>query len=146
MGATVAGDIDTSAIEWTGTTDIEADEALAAQAAKYSAPKKHDAEIFIRNLLLDGPVSVDDVYEQAEREGIARRTIRRAYDDLSIWDLVVGLGGTAGRQVSSASGRPDRYRHYRGTVMVGGDPTEATNTTISQAPSLPGDGFMLSNL
>ncbi len=84
VSATIVGNIETSRIEWTGQTDIEADEALAAQAAKTSAPKMNDAIEFLTEALKDGPVSVDDIYKGAQKVGITRSTVRRAYDDLGI--------------------------------------------------------------
>ncbi len=81
VSVTVAGNIETSCIEWTGQTDIAADEALAA---KTSAPKKNDAIDFLNEALKDGPASVDDIYKGAEKVGITRSTVRRAYDDLGI--------------------------------------------------------------
>jgi putative DNA primase/helicase len=84
QSATVADNIETSCIEWIGETDLDADDALASQAAYKSAPKKNDAIEFLNDILKDGPVSVEDIYKAAEKVGIAERTIRRAYDDLSI--------------------------------------------------------------
>jgi putative DNA primase/helicase len=83
-GETVADDITTSCIEWTGQTDIEADDALAQQAARRTAPKMMYAIEFLNELLQDGPVSLDDITKAAELEGITWATVRRAYDELNI--------------------------------------------------------------
>lgn len=84
VSATIAGNIETSCIEWTGQTDVEADDALASQAAKSSAPKKNDAIEFLTETLKDGPVLMDDIKSAADQLGITWSTIRRAYDDLDI--------------------------------------------------------------
>jgi len=87
FGKEIGDGILTSAIEWTGQTDVEADEALAAQSAKHSAPKKHDAIVFLRNILKDGPVALEEIDAAAKQEGIAWATVRRAYDHLGIQSL-----------------------------------------------------------
>lgn len=84
VSVTIAGNIETSCIEWTGQTDIAADEALAAQAAKTSAPKKNDAITFLNEALNDGPVSVEEISNAAGKQGITWSTVRRAYDELGI--------------------------------------------------------------
>ena len=83
-GATIADGIETSCIEWTGQTDIEADEALAQQQARHSAPKKFDAIDLLKTILKSGPVSVDEINGAAESDDIAWATVRRAYDALNI--------------------------------------------------------------
>ena len=84
VSKTIECGIETSCIEWTGQTDIEADEALAALAARTSAPKKNDAIEFLTDALKDGPVSVDDIKSTSEKHGITWSTVRRAYDYLDI--------------------------------------------------------------
>lgn len=82
VGKTLNGDIETSTVEWTGTTDVQADDALAT--TRTAAPKKHDAIVFLKNMLLDGPKPLAEIDEAAKREGIAWATVRRAYDELGI--------------------------------------------------------------
>jgi hypothetical protein len=84
VSKTIEGGIETSCIEWTGQTNIAADDALAALAARTSAPKMNDAIEFLNEILKDGPVSVEDIYKGAEKVGITESTVRRAYDDLGI--------------------------------------------------------------
>jgi hypothetical protein len=82
--AIVAGNIETSCIEWTGETSLDADEVLSTQAAYKSAPRKSDAIEFLEDILKDGPVSLIEISEAAEKQGIAWATVRRASVDLKI--------------------------------------------------------------
>lgn len=84
IGSTIGDGIETSCIEWLDQTEVEADEALASQAARHSAPKKFDAIDFLNNVLKNGPLSVDEIDAAAKAEDIAWATVRRAYDALGI--------------------------------------------------------------
>jgi putative DNA primase/helicase len=83
QGKTLEGGIKTSCVEWTGQTEVDADEALS-QTSMGSAPKRSEAETFLRNMLKDGPALLKDLDDAAEREGIKWATVRRAADELGI--------------------------------------------------------------
>ena len=57
---------------------------LAQRQARHSAPKKYDAIDFLKNILRNGPVSLEEINEAACADDIAWATVRRAYDALNI--------------------------------------------------------------
>jgi len=83
-GATIAGDIETSFIKWTGETELDPNDVLSQQQARHSAPKKHDAIDFLKTILKNGPVSLEEINQAACADDIAWSTVRRAYDALNI--------------------------------------------------------------
>jgi putative DNA primase/helicase len=82
----VPGGILISSIEWEpGTIDMTADQALAAASGTTeSRSAKAEATEFLRDALASGPVPAERVQEQAQEDGIAPRTLRRARKDLGV--------------------------------------------------------------
>jgi hypothetical protein len=76
-------DIKASRVVWLAHVDLTANDVLAAAGGeKYSAKK--EAEEFLRNLLVNGPLPFDDVVEVGKQEGHSKRTIDRAKKTLGI--------------------------------------------------------------
>jgi hypothetical protein len=91
--STVVGDdIPTSVVEWTGTTDMWADEALKLAAGKQRG-KLMEAKEFLADMLTAGP-QLQETLETAAREaGIAWATVRRAKKDLHYESHKDGFSG-----------------------------------------------------
>lgn len=81
--AIVDGGIESSAVEWTGITDLWAGEAMAQEAANLRAPKTLEAKEFLANYLANGPARQVDIEAAAREAGHAWATIRRAYRELN---------------------------------------------------------------
>lgn len=82
VGATIAGNIETSRIEWTGQTDIEADDALSQQHP--SSPRMIEAMDFLEDQLMDGPKRQADIDKARKLAGHTEGTIIRARKALKI--------------------------------------------------------------
>jgi len=75
-------DIDAPYIVWHPQhVEITANEAMAA-AGNHSA--KREAREFLQERLEAGPVKADDLFEEAEQNGISKSTLKRAKKDLKI--------------------------------------------------------------
>ena len=88
-GVTVKADgqtILTSRVSWElGSVTLTADQALAAVAGgSEEISARAEAEIFLTELLADGPMPQKRIKEAAEGAGIAWRTVRRAKERLGI--------------------------------------------------------------
>lgn len=75
---------DVARIEWLGECNITADELLQTQAQKRKAPALESAIEVVRELLLDGPMLVADLDEQAQAAGVSAKTLRRAKEALGV--------------------------------------------------------------
>ena len=94
----------TSRIAWeSAPVMITADQALAAcSAAAEGKSARSEAEIFLREMLADGAVPVNDVKDAAEGAGLAWATVRRAKNKLGVKAQRVSVGkGGAGQWVWS---------------------------------------------
>jgi putative DNA primase/helicase len=77
------------AVEWVdGEIDITAEQALAAEAEALEdhkgAPERRAAEVFLAELLKDGPVAYTIIQESAKHSGISLITLRRAKQSLKV--------------------------------------------------------------
>jgi hypothetical protein len=65
---------------------MTADEVMAAEVASTNDRgfPREEARDFLKQILADGPVDVTEVNKQAEKLGIAERTLKRARGDLKI--------------------------------------------------------------
>lgn len=73
--------LDPGIIEWESSpVETEADEAL--NAAPRDSPKRREATDWLRGLLAKGPLRVRLIEEQAEAEGITKRTLQRAKEEI----------------------------------------------------------------
>lgn len=81
-------------VAWeTGPVDVTADDALAPPAAEEERTDRDDAADWLRDVLADGPLGSKEVFSQARQNGIAKRTLRRAYRDLGGKAKKSGMGG-----------------------------------------------------
>ena len=69
---------------WIGEYDITLDELLAGGITPQRGRHREKAKEFLESILEDGEVSSNDIYEQAEAEGISRRTLERAKSELGV--------------------------------------------------------------
>jgi putative DNA primase/helicase len=69
-------------VVWQGESRLGADQLLAPSDGKQSELSK--ARAFLEELLADGPVSAAKVQEEAQRNGIAKRTLDRAKRELGV--------------------------------------------------------------
>jgi hypothetical protein len=77
-------DIDAPYIVWHPQhVELTANEAMQA-ADGQSGYLKHEAREFLLERLEAGPVKSDDLYEEAEQNGISKRTLKRAKKELQI--------------------------------------------------------------
>jgi RecA-family ATPase len=77
-------DIDAPYIVWYPQhVELTANEAMQA-ADGQSGYAKHEAREFLLERLEAGPVKSDDLYEEAEQNGISKRTLKRAKKELQI--------------------------------------------------------------
>ena len=85
--------IATSTIEWTGESEMWADEALAKVARSKRAPKLNEAKQFLTNLLANGPKRKKDIEESAAKQGFEMPTVQRAKNDLGYLSKKDGFSG-----------------------------------------------------
>jgi hypothetical protein len=74
--------------------DFSLDEHLMAKG-HHGAPQLDEAKKFVKETLKNGPIEASEILEQAQRAGIAQKTINRAKKDLGI--IPTREGGTHGR-------------------------------------------------
>jgi putative DNA primase/helicase len=78
-------------IVWDGVGDLTADQIVAAENERAS-PRTDEAMEFVRRVLDDGPMLIEEVKQQAEAEGIAERTLLNAKRRLGVEATVDGPG------------------------------------------------------
>jgi len=76
------GGVETSMTIFGDECDVDADELVRPREKKVSP--RVQAEKFLRDLLADGPHAASEVYDLAEDEDIAKRTLDRAKTDLDV--------------------------------------------------------------
>jgi putative DNA primase/helicase len=94
-GATIADNIETSCIEWTGQTDIDPNDVLSQQQARTRSPKLMEAMDFIEDQLSDGPQQQNNIVKQANDAGISWATLRRAREELGGESEKIGFQGAS---------------------------------------------------
>jgi len=85
--------IATSLVEWTGETELWANEALAKEASKKRAPKLLAAKEFLVDLLANGPKRQIDIVAEGNSQGHAESTLIRARLELSYVSKKDGFSG-----------------------------------------------------
>ena len=83
-GATIADDIETSVIEWTGETDMDPNEVLSQKQARTRSPRLMDAMDFLEEQLQSGPMRQTEIQKVADRADLSMITVRRAKKELGI--------------------------------------------------------------
>lgn len=99
LAYTIVCDKDGPRVDWCqGTVDITAEQALAAdQAAQQAergekvAPERSDAELWLKEMLGDGPMLVRELEEFAKNGGIKTRTLERAKKNLGVESFKEGF-------------------------------------------------------
>lgn len=71
-------DLDIPVIAWQGSTAHTANDLLAAPDARKAAPDREEAKQFWTTVLENGPVRMDAIYDEADRAGLSRITVKRA--------------------------------------------------------------------
>jgi putative DNA primase/helicase len=84
VSATVCEDIETSAVEWTGQTDVDADDVLSQSQASRNSTKLDEAMDFLEEQLRDGGKREPDIKESSEEEGHSWTTVKRAKKELGL--------------------------------------------------------------
>jgi len=69
---------------WIGEYDITLDELLAGGISQGRGRHREAAKEFLETILANGEVSSVEIYEQAEENGISRRTLERAKSELGV--------------------------------------------------------------
>ena len=87
IGKSLAFSLDDGKVTWVGEYDITAEELFSSSGAEREAPKFTSASVFLSTFLKDGEKSYKEVISAADSEGISKRTLARAKDDLDILSI-----------------------------------------------------------
>jgi hypothetical protein len=91
-GVELEGGIQTSRVEWTGTSSLSAHDLADMASAPEDVSSGQRAAELIREALADGPRSQSDVMAAAKAEDIAPRTLQRAAKALGVVTRRTGFG------------------------------------------------------
>jgi|GEM_PF-1542760 len=84
---------DRSQFEWGEFVDLTSDDIVSVQSAMGDKESKgEDVEAFLREILAEGPVALDDVKRAAEARGIGMKTVRRRANEIGIVRNTTGFG------------------------------------------------------
>jgi AAA domain len=103
-----ASEMSPARVEWAGESSQTA-ESLLAPIKTDAGPALENAAEFLRELLSDGPMPATDVFEHAERPGIAAMTLRRARKRLGITSAKRGGRGQSQSWYWSLPGGTDDH-------------------------------------
>lgn len=81
------------ALSWLGPSPWAADQLLAGAAQSTRLPPRDRARDFLRAVLADGPRTSRDIWEVAQEQGLAERTLNRAKRELKVRSVPVRLDG-----------------------------------------------------
>jgi hypothetical protein len=90
IGPSFAFEIVDGEFRWAGSSNLNADDLLAAQPRKSA---REQAESFLLDALDRGPVKVTTLQDLAENKGLAWRTVNRAKTNLGVIARKEGFGG-----------------------------------------------------
>ena len=76
--------IEATHVVWDGSTDMSANEAMAAAVGGRAAPKLDQATAFLLEILSNGPRPFGEIQSAARKLGIKDKTLRNARDALGI--------------------------------------------------------------
>lgn len=79
-----AGEFGVGRASWLGPLPLKADDLVRPPATEAHAPARAVATEFLTRVLTDGPRPAAELFAEADNEGIAEKTLRRAKDDLKI--------------------------------------------------------------
>jgi hypothetical protein len=77
--------LETVRVDWDGKSDLTADDITARETAHGNDTEEANSALeaareFLREVLKDGPLLVDDLFTQAKKAGVSEKTLRRAKD------------------------------------------------------------------
>ena len=84
LGKSLAFSLDNGRVTWIGEYDITAEELFSPSGSEKEAPKFTNASLFLSAFLKDGERSYREIISAAENEGISKRTLARAKDELNV--------------------------------------------------------------
>jgi len=91
---TLAFRIDGGGLAWAdGSVDVDANQAMAGEDARAERSERAEAMDFLRDALVNGSESADDIKRQAKAAGISEITLRRARCELGVKTYKVGYPG-----------------------------------------------------
>ncbi|WP_374601056.1 AAA family ATPase [Niveibacterium sp.] len=84
QSVTLPSGIATSRVEWQGSEEMSASEALEAAPKRVTNAKRANAQSWLRSELAHGPRSASELQQAARDEGITAATLRRAREALEV--------------------------------------------------------------
>lgn len=117
-------------VAWQGGTDLDATKLLATSAAKEEGDAFSEATEFLREILRDGPVLSQQVWDEARDLNISEPTLKRAKKSLgveAVRENEAGEGRGAGRwmwEIPRLGVRPQEVQGVQGDQAVSLDPLE----------------------
>ncbi len=88
QGPAIGYTLDAGQFEWTGISNLTPQDILADEGREQPVD---EAEEFLTTTLKDGSVPAREVFAQAEAEGIAEKTVKRAKKNLGVQSYKTGL-------------------------------------------------------
>ncbi len=92
-GRSLAFELRDGMFQWAGSSDLRAEDLLAARDEGGEVQPKGAAEDFLEEMLDAGPVRVEELRLQAQAAGLAWRTVERAKRDLGVRARKRGFDG-----------------------------------------------------
>jgi len=119
--------ISTSGIVWMGeATGVNSRDLLAVQTDEDERPAREEAAAWLADLLGVEPVASKTVKDEAEKAGLAWRTVRRAKDEIGVEARRWGRPGEAGGWCwSLASTAEGVHETSKVSTLIGGTPSES---------------------
>ncbi len=84
LGQSLAFSLNDGKVTWIGEYDITAEELFSSSGGEREAPKFTSASLFLSDFLKEGEKSYKEVMAAAEDEGINKRTVLRAREEMEI--------------------------------------------------------------
>ena len=84
IGQSLAFSLNDGKVSWVGPLDITADELFSTSPPEKEMSKSFEAILFLSVFLKNGERSYKEIMKAAEKEGINKRTVLRAKDELDI--------------------------------------------------------------
>jgi hypothetical protein len=115
-------DAEVPVVDWRGESELSAQDLVCPPPGEgAAAPAREQAEELLREVLASGTAAATDVYDEAERRGIRKATLRRAREALGVVCERVGGISSAGRW----------YWSLPGPAAVSGDGQAGQPATVS---------------
>lgn len=130
--------VEGTAREILGQPDVTGDDPEEISRGK----ARIEAESFLRDLLMNGPVAVETVREEAKKAGMSWRTIERAKPDAGVRATKLGFAGGWGWALIEASktANSSEDRHYSEEMAVLGSTAENPAEIPAREPKTAGVG------